>query len=189
MNEPTVLFETVFGSKLYGLAHEGSDNDTYRVVSELGGRRKNKTKHVIAGNEDVFTIDLKSFMYEANVAHPQALEAMFSTVANEGPFSAYRRGFRVSLSTMHESYRERVTVESRGGMKQRRHALRWALNFREAVNRGGIFNPTLSVEEAAWVKEMASSKDYCKAVKSAFPYEITLDGDLINQRIDEENKI
>lgn len=187
MNTSNVLFETTFGSKLYGLAHAGSDNDTYRVVSELGGRRKNKTKHVIDGKEDVFTIDLKSFMYQVHVAAPHALEAMFSKVATEGPLDGYRKGFRVSLAAMHESYLERVTVESRGGLKQRRHALRWALNFREALNRGGVFNPTLSEEQAQWVKEMSSSADYCKAVKEAFPYEIILDEELINQTIKKES--
>lgn len=187
MNESNVLFETTFGSKLYGLAHAGSDNDTYRVVSELGGRRKNKTKHVIDGKEDVFTIDLKSFLYQVHVGMPNALEAMFSTVATAGPLEAYRQGFRISLPVMHESYRERVTVESRGGLKQRRHALRWALNFREALNRGGVFNPTLSEEDARWVIEMSSSPDYCKAIKEAFPYEISLDEDRINKTIEEES--
>lgn len=187
MNEPTVIFETVFGSKLYGLAHEGSDNDTYRVVSELSGRRKNKTKHIIDGKEDVFTIDLKSFMYQVNMAMPSALEAMFSPVATEGPFNAYRKGFRISLATMHASYLERVIVESRGGLKQRRHALRWALNLREAIERGGIFNPILTPEKAQWVKDMSSSPDYCKAVKQAFPYEIPLNESLINKNIEEES--
>lgn len=187
MNKPSVIFETIFGSHLYGTNHADSDNDTYRVVSELGGRRKNKTKHIIAEKEDVFTIDLKSFLNEAHFAHPQALEAMFSPLATESSFSAYRRGFRVSLSVMHESYSERVIVESRGSMKQRRHALRYALNFREAVKRGGIFNPVLSPAEAAWVKEMASSSNYCKAVKSVFPYEITLEEELITSNIEKEN--
>lgn len=186
MNETNVLFETVFGSKLYGLAHAGSDNDSYRVVSELGGRRKNKTKHVIDGKEDVFTIDLKSFMYQVHVAAPHALEAMFSTIATEGPLEGYRQGFRVSLSAMHESYLERVTVEARGGLKQRRHALRWSLNFREAVNRGGVFNPTLSDEDAQWVKEMSTSENYCEALKSVFPYEIALDETRIKHTIQEE---
>ena len=186
MSEPSIIFETVFGSYLYGTNHAESDNDSYRVVSELGGRRKNKTKHVIADKEDVFTIDLKSFLNEAHFAHPQALEAMFSTLATSGPFSAYLKGFRVSLPVMHESYLERIIVESRGSLKQRRHALRYALNFREAVQRGGIFNPTLSPAEAEWVKEMSSSLDYCQAIKSVFPYEISLEEERINRNIQEE---
>lgn len=186
MNTPQVIFETVFGSHLYGLAHENSDNDSYRVVSHLGGRRKNKTKHIIAEKEDVFTIDLKSFLNEAHFGHPQALEAMFSTQASESPYSAYFRNFRVSMPVMHASYEERIIVESRGSLKQRRHALRYALNFREAVKCGGFFNPTLSAEDAAWVMEMSSSEHYCEAIRSVFPYEITLDESMIAENIKAE---
>lgn len=164
------------GSRLYGLSHEGSDHDTYRVVSTLNGRRKNKTKHVIAGDQDDFTVDLKTFMYHAHTAQPQALEAMFSPVTEEDSLTGYRHGFRVSLPVLHESYRERIVVESRNGVKQRRHALRWAINFREAVNNDGRFNPVLSEADAQFVKDMADdAENYADAIRSVFPYEISLD--------------
>lgn len=89
------------GSRLYGLSHEGSDFDTYRVVSSLSGRRKNKTKHVIAGSTDDFTVDLKTFMYHAHTAQPQALEAMFTPVVKEDKLAGYRQGsmFRFRFCT------------------------------------------------------------------------------------------
>lgn len=187
MSETTVLLDTPIGSRMYGLSHEGSDYDTYRVVSELSGRRKNKTKHSIKGVADVFTVDMKTFMYHAHTAAPQALEAMFSPVATVDALTGYRNGFRVSLSEMHLSYRERISIESRNGMKQRRHALRWALNFREAIERDGVFNPVLSEKDAEWVKENASSENFCEALKSVFPYEIILDEDHIKNNIRQES--
>jgi hypothetical protein len=185
--ETLLLCET--GSRLYGLSHEGSDYDTYRVVSTLSGRRKNKTKHVIAGAKDEFTVDLKTFMYQAHMAHPQALEAMFSPITEEDSLTGYRKGFRVSLPTLHESYRERIIVESRNGVKQRRHALRWAINFREAVNNDGRFNPVLSAKDAEFVKEMANDAErYADAIRSVFPYEISLSDSRIQEsfRVEQE---
>lgn len=148
--------------------------------SRLYGRRKNKTKHIIAGSADDFTVDLKTFMYHAHTAQPQALEAMFTPVTTEDKLAGYRQGFHVSLQVLHESYRERIIVESRNGVKQRRHALRWALNFREAVNNDGRFNPILSEADAQFVKDMADdAENYAHAIREVFPYEISLDEDRI----------
>lgn len=188
MSEKKILLTTEIGSRLYGLAHEDSDYDTYTVVEYVPSKRKNNARQSINGKDDAMVIDEKTFMFYAHQAIPQALEAMFSPVAEAGPFlEAYRRNFRVGMATMHAKYRFHIQIEAHNGMKQRRHALRWALNFREALNNDGRFNPVLSEEEAEWVKETANSKNFIAELRKTFPYKLDLNEKVIRDTMEAEN--
>lgn len=72
-------------------------------------------------------------------------------------------------------------------MKQRRHALRWALNFREALKNDGRFNPVLTAEDAQWIKDTANSADFIAELRRTFPYELTLNEDAIRDTMEAEN--
>lgn len=188
MSEQKILLTTTIGSRLYGLAHENSDYDTYTVIESVPSRRKNNARQTIIGKDDAMVIDLKTFMLYAHYAMPQALEAMFSPVAEAGPFlEAYRRGFRVSLATMRTKYTFHIQIEAHNGMKQRRHALRWALNFREALKNDGYFNPILSADDAQWVKDTANSADFIAELRRVFPYKLDLNEQVIRDTMEAEN--
>lgn len=190
MSEQKILLTTTIGSRLYGLAHENSDYDTYTVVESVPSRRKNNARQSIVGKDDAMVIDDKTFMFYAHQAIPQALEAMFSPVAEAGAFlEAYRRSFHVSLATMREKYQFHIQIEAHNGMKQRRHALRWALNFRQATNNGGRFNPVLTEAEAEWVKETANSKNFIAELRKIFPYKLDLNEKVIRDTMEAENII
>lgn len=188
MSEQKILLTTTIGSRLYGLAHENSDYDTYTVIESVPSRRKNNARQTIIGKDDAMVIDLKTFMIYAHHAMPQALEAMFSPVSEAGAFlEAYRRSFHVSMSTMREKYHFHIQLEAHNGMKQRRHALRWALNFREALKNDGRFNPVLTAEDAQWIKDTANSADFIAELRRTFPYELTLNEDAIRDTMEAEN--
>lgn len=183
MTMPSVMLSTPIGSHLYGLNHAGSDIDTYTVVSELPGRKKNKIKHRFTEGNDTLIIDWKTFHNYLSTAVPTALEALFSPQATTDTITAYRLSYRASMPVMHSSYRERIIVESRNQAKQRGYALRWALNFAEAVKTGGYFNPVLTAEQVSWIKEMIYDDNYVDALRSVFPYQISLKESLILNNI------
>lgn len=84
----TVL-STVHGSHLYGLAHANSDLDTYEVV--VGGdknfaRQSNR-------ETDALRLHLSRFQRSVRDGVPQALEALFSPVAEyDGDYAPFLRG-------------------------------------------------------------------------------------------------
>lgn len=51
----SVVLETIHGSHLYGLAHENSDRDVYRVQTGV------KTRQTIVGDSDTMLVSLTDF--------------------------------------------------------------------------------------------------------------------------------
>lgn len=162
--EREVLFKTVHGSRLYGLAHAGSDEDFYTVVTKKQtdtrfGRqtRARYAKQKINGQEDSMVVDFGTWVEMCRSGVPQALEAMFSNMTvGDDRIADFRRGFRVGTEVYDKYYRtiKSFALAEDDGIKKRRHALRLALNLNE-IGKCGRFNPTLSPEDARYITDMA----------------------------------
>lgn len=158
------LFKTVHGSRLYGLAHAGSDEDFYTVVTKQPtetryGRqaRARYAKQKINGQEDSMVVDFGTWVEMCRSGVPQALEAMFSNMqVGDDRIADFRRAYRVGTEVYEKYYRtiKSFALSEDNSIKKRRHALRLALNLRD-IGRYGRFNPTLSQEDADYITWMS----------------------------------
>lgn len=150
-----VIFETVHGSHLYGLAHAGSDWDTYRVFEGSGTELRQNTN----GETDIVRGDLEAFLTRALSGSHQSCEALFSPVkvyaegmdAKWGPFL---RGLRVGGSEVYAKYERTIKKFCYGDYKRRRHAIRLRYNLGD-LRQYGRFNPRLAPEQITWANKYA----------------------------------
>lgn len=170
------VLTTLHGSRLYGLHHANSDNDTYTVYV---GASRNFAKQSVNGSEDVTRLGLDSFISQVFRGVPQALEALFSPYAEFHPsYEAFFKSYRVGASEMAMRYRRTVqnfcfeplvkdedgnTDESlprvaHADFKRRRHGFRLALNLSEGL-REGRFHPVLTEPQKAFVNANAEVTD------------------------------
>jgi hypothetical protein len=140
-----ILFKTIHGSHLYGLAHENSDTDYYTVVSKVKTARAKYNKHSIIDGIDSTVIDFGTWVEQCKSGVPQALEAMFSEKAEIDEIESFRHGFRVGTQVWDRYLRtiKSFALHEDNLFKKKRHALRLACNFQH-IRRYGRFNPTLS---------------------------------------------
>lgn len=184
-----ILLLVNHGSRLYGLHHADSDYDTFKVLStppvanRFGAVRKKNGTHVVAGANDDTVFDYKTFLIHVYNGVPQALEAMFAKDAIIDRIPSYRKSYHASVGVMANSYTRQIENFAHGTMKRRRHALRYALNLREAVERGGRFSPELSQDNIDFVKEAASSERYVAELRKVSVFEINVDEVLIRENI------
>lgn len=88
------------------------------------------------------------------------MEALFSSMAEVDHIEDFRANYRIDTAAVVGRYRRTIKSFSLGdSYKKRRHALRLALNLREAL-RTGRFNPTLTPLDAMFITEAAGSDDY-----------------------------
>jgi len=161
MTEKRVLFKTVHGSHLYGLAHENSDNDFYTVLDKVKNKKARYAKQKIVDSEDSMVVDFGTWLGMCVNGVPQALEAMFSTMPLYDDIRQFRAGFRVSTGASERYLRTITNFCFTQDPKRKRHGLRLALNMHDFL-REGRFNPTLNANEADYVTEQA--KKDCDAV-------------------------
>jgi len=171
MNDKTVLFKTVHGSHLYGLAHEHSDNDTYTVLDKVKTSRARYAKQHISDNDDSMVVDFGTWLGMCVNGVPQALEAMFSSMALEDSIAEFRAGYRVSTGALERYLRTITSFCMTQDPKRKRHGLRLALNAFD-FQRTGRFVPTMTPNEADWATEVA--KKDCDVVY-AYAMNIALD--------------
>lgn len=169
----TVLFSTPHGSRLYGLAHAGSDNDTF-VVHPSSARRARQT---ISGGEDLMRMNFEYFLQHAAIGSHQSLEAMFSKQATVDHFSELRADFRAAGPEVMDRYlRTAKKFATSDSYKKRRNALRLLLNLRD-IERYGRFDPTLSERQVKLVSESAHegefpSERYLELFRELAPHEV-----------------
>lgn len=182
---PETLLLTHTGSKLYGLDHADSDNDTYRIIPTINNGRKRNAKHTIKGNEDQLIIDFKTFTMFAYEGQPQALEAMFSPIATIDHLSEFRSSFFAGLNhdSMIGRYRKTITKFAHGDFKSRRHALRLTLNLEECMKNQGFFNPRLSEADRIMITEMARDMEFSKHLQSLSLYDLHLNHEEIDANL------
>lgn len=148
----TLLFRTIHGSHLYGLAGPDSDLDYYEVWAD---KRKN-SQHIskIDGvMVDVTQIGLSEWLKQCDIGVPQALEAMFSEVADVDLIEPFRKAYRATGPEVTSRYLRTIKSFAYDGRyeksnpakhgKRRTHALRlaWSLYF---IERNGRFRPEVS---------------------------------------------
>lgn len=151
-----ILFKTVHGSRLYGLAHENSDEDFYTVLDKVKTKKAKYAKQSITDDEDSMVVDFGTWVNMCVNGVPQALEAMFSTMVLYDDLADFRAGFRAGTG-VYERYLRTIksfALAEDATIKKRRHSLRLALNLNE-MSKTGRFNPTLSAEDADYITRMA----------------------------------
>jgi len=158
-----VLFKTVHGSRLYGLAHAGSDEDFYTVISKpkrdtrYGKQTKSRySKQTIVDGEDTVVVDFGTWVEQCKSGVPQALEAMFSNMAVEDNIAEFRKSFRAGSDVTNRYLRtiKSFAYSEKDTFKRKRHALRLALNLNE-LGRTGRFDPTLTPEQVDYITRRA----------------------------------
>lgn len=161
-----VLFKTVHGSRLYGLAHAGSDEDFYTVIAKpqrdtrFGKQTKARyAKQTILDGEDSVVVDFGTWVEQCKSGVPQALEAMFSDMAVVDNIAEFRKSFRAGSGVADRYFRtiKSFSYSDRDPFKRKRHALRLALNLNE-LGQTGRFNPTLSPEWADYITRRAKAR-------------------------------
>lgn len=150
-----VLFSTVHGSRLYGLATPESDEDFYTVVDKVKTNKKKFAKQTIVDRVDSTVVDLGTFLHFCEIGVPQACEAMMSQQPIVDKIGGLRSGYRLTTQAYDRYLRTIKSFALSEGYKQKRHALRLALNLKE-IGKTGRFNPTLTPQDAAWISSMAN---------------------------------
>ena len=149
------IFRTVHGSHLYGLAHAGSDRDTFIVTFEDSGRARQS----ITGDDDVVRVGWRTFLSLAASGSHQSCEALFSTQKEWTPEGIALKpiidGMRVTGGEVAHKYERTIRKFAHGDFKKRRHGVRLGLNL-GGLRSFGRFDPTLTVEEATWATWMAA---------------------------------
>jgi hypothetical protein len=149
------IFETIHGSRLYGLHHADSDNDYFRVL-RFGATQR--TKHKITGSDDTLTLTFQRFVQLAGEGRHQALEAMYSTIPSHDEIEHFRGSFRPSQSAVIDAYSRTIrSFAFSGTYKKRRHALRLSHNLNEFLDKGR-FDPTLNQSVAANISTAAHTE-------------------------------
>jgi hypothetical protein len=156
MTEPRVIFETIHGSHLYGLAHAGSDRDVARVTTSTA----TKARHHNGAEQDTMTIPWGVFLLRIQQGSHQALETLFSPYkhwAKEySDLIPYVESYRVTGSEVFAKYERTITKFCYGDFKRRRHAVRLSLNLRD-LRRGGRFDPELDEDQIQHVNQIANA--------------------------------
>lgn len=162
MTENKLLFRTIHGSRLYGLAHENSDYDYWEVYSNKIPSPSKYIQQKIAGKSDVVKMNLSTFMNYAERSSHQVLDCMFSTQAEVDLIEDMRKRFFINTGTFVPLYQRTIKAfglrdESDGDekyvLKSRRHAVRMLYQLQDGLEHGR-FNPTLSKERATLLLDL-----------------------------------
>lgn len=174
----TVLFKTIHGSHLYGLSHADSDQDWFVVVTKEPYRRIRYAKQSIVDDLDTTTVDLGTFMEGCRKGVPQYLEAMMSQSPTVDLLGPLRAGYRASTGVYDTYLRTIKSMALEDNFKQKRHALRLAINLNE-ICATGRFNPRLAVWQVSAINSYANNLDnedlYRKALQIAWATHQTLE--------------
>lgn len=145
---------TPAGSHLYGLAHAGSDNDTFEVWL---GRR---TRQSMQGADDVLRVSYDDFVKGVAKGVPQFLEALYSPYKTVNKLEhlklhpAYWTAVNTYLRTIKSFWRDDPTAPR--DFKLRRHSARLAWNLEEFMQKG-YFNPVLDETGREWCEQYATA--------------------------------
>ncbi|MFT4258035.1 hypothetical protein [Microbacterium sp.] len=144
---------TEHGSRLYGLAHEGSDFDFFAVYDDDRLMRR-----WVEGDSDCTEVGLPRFLELAFSGSHQSVEALFSRQKFWWPAGEKWRPMldaaRVSGADVFEKYEHTIRKFCFGDFKRRRHAVRLSINLRY-LRRFGRFDPHLSTSDARYASWMA----------------------------------
>lgn len=153
-----VLFKTLTGSRLYGLAHDKSDYDYFTVVDKVKTNRIKYSTHKIVDGVDSVVVDFGTFMNGIRSGTPQYLEACFSTIASEDHIKALRSAVHVGSEVFPTYLRTIKSLAMQEDFKTKRHALRLAYDMAD-LRRYGRFEPHMKPEHIYLSTVLASMND------------------------------
>lgn len=144
IEQGNLIFSTIAGSHLYGLAHEESDLDVYEVYEG----KSPKLRQSIAGDDDRVRGTLDAFLTRAYTGSHQSVEALFSREKVYAPgmeekYGSFLDGIYIGGGDVYAKYERTIKKFSFGDFKKRRHACRLALNLHD-LRKYGRFDPTLT---------------------------------------------
>lgn len=151
------LFRTIHGSHLYGLAHEGSDEDYYEVVADNPTVQTRYSRQTIRDGIDTTLVDLSTWLHYVDMGVPQACEAMFSTKADIDLLGDLRASYRLTSQSWDRYLRTALSfVANIEDFKRVRHGVRLALNL-YSIRERGRFDPTLTPGEIERINQVAAN--------------------------------
>lgn len=150
-----VIFRTVHGSHLYGMAGPHSDMDIYTVTTS-----KNRARQKVTGDTDSVVIGWDMFIQYAFSGSHQSVEALFSPYKeweSNHHLAPMLDGYRITGRSVFEKYGRTITSFAHSDdFKRRRHACRLWLNM-QGLRWRGRFDPVMTEAEVLWATEMATS--------------------------------
>ncbi len=157
IEQGNLIFSTIAGSHLYGLAHEGSDRDVYYVY-EGSGRN---LRHTMKGDDDSVRGSLDAFLLRAYTGSHQSVEALFSQKKEWAPGMKERWGplvenINIRGPEVFAKYERTIKKFCFGDLKRRTHAGRLSLNL-QSLRYDGRFDPTLTETEVVMVRAYAKT--------------------------------
>lgn len=155
-----LIFTTPHGSRLYGWHHENSDHDIFEVTTSTRSRARQTVSY--AEGTDKVSVGLDTYLRRVREGSHQAVEALFSPykVWGSSPEATYFRPYlsslRVQGADVFAAYERTIKRFCHGEFKQRRHAVRLALNLSD-LRSEGRFNPVMSPFHIQWATRLAES--------------------------------
>lgn len=142
-----VIFSTIHGSRLYGLAHEGSDRDTFTVTDNTSTH----ARQTVNGDSDSVRVGFNTFLIRALGGSHQSVEALFSPYKEWNEDFLHLKPFIDNMvvcgGEVYAKYERTIRKFCFGDFKRRRHAVRLSWNL-EGLRAEGRFNPVMDEEEA-----------------------------------------
>lgn len=142
-SSPEIIFSTIHGSHLYGLANEHSDKDVFYVTTSLRAKARHSYNEL---GWDQARVGLDTFLRRIQEGSHQSVEALFSPYKQWNPDYDYLRpmleAYRVTGSEVFAKYERTIKKFCYGDFKRRRHAVRLAFNL-DDLRAEGRFNPVM----------------------------------------------
>lgn len=150
-----LIFETVHGSHLYGLANENSDRDVFFVTDSE--RRRSQHSYNESLGLDQVRVGLTTFLRRASEGSHQSVEALFSPLKtyHQPEYRDMIESYRVFGSEVFAKYERTIKKFCYGDFKRRRHACRLTLNLAE-LRKQGRFNPVMTDLEITMCNKFAT---------------------------------
>ena len=149
-----VIFQTVHGSRLYGLSHSGSDNDRYIVTT--GDYRP---RHDVTGESDTVMVGFPRFLRYAQMGSHQSVEALFSPLkgwhSRRDQIEPHLLQMRIGGPVVAAKYERTIHAFCHGDFKRRRHAARLSFNLAD-LRRYGRFSPIMLQDDIQLATELAT---------------------------------
>jgi hypothetical protein len=152
--QPRVIFSTIHGSRLYGLATENSDHDEFTVTDST----RTHAMQTVWGDRDSTVVGFNTFLVRALGGSHQSVEALFSPYKMWNPefehFKPFIENAVVCGGPVYAKYERTIRKFCFGDFKRRRHAVRLSYNLQD-LRRQGRFNPVMSEMEQIFANDAA----------------------------------
>ena len=175
-----LLFRTPIGSRLYGLAHANSDNDTLEVYSNTIPSPLKKIRQTIDGKNDVIRMNLSTFMMYADRSSHQILEAMYSDIAEVDLLKDFRHRYKLNTATFVSLYNRTIrNFHTKGDRKSKMHACRIHFNLQDGLEHGR-FSPVVTDKQRAFLLN-SETEEFDKLVEPYFDGYVFIDGKWVSE--------